>query len=345
MKRLQSIVFVALVATGAALTWSAAGLWTPAGSGGSSQVFEVGRGESLRSVAQRLEAEHLLPKRALFGPGVLVAFARLVGIDHEIKSGEYDLTPSMTPLGILERLASGSVKTYAVTLPEGLRVDEIAARLEEAGVTRAEPFLSRVRDTDLVRSLGVEAETLEGYLYPETYRFRRDTPAEQVVRQMLEVFHSSWTDLDRQQLQDSGMSLHEVVTLASIVEKETAVADERPRIAAVFHNRLRRRMRLQSDPTVIYGVLYTRGEFDGNLRSRDLRSDNAYNTYTRGGLPLGPIASTSMASIRAVLNPDKVGYLYFVSKNDGTHQFSATLAEHNHAVQRYQKRRRRRNPS
>ena len=132
------------------------------------------------------------------------------------------------------------------------------------------------------------------------------------------------------------------MTLASIVEKETGAAHERPRIAAVFRNRLERRMRLQSDPTVIYGVLRTRGEFDGNLRRGDLEADTPYNTYTRGGLPPGPISSASMASIRAVLTPEDVPYLYFVSQNDGTHYFSTTLREHVNAVNRYQKRRRRR---
>ena len=339
------LVFVALAGLGAALGWSVGGLWTPARSDETTQIFQVADGESLRSVAQRLDAEQLLPDRALFGPGVLVAFARVLGIDHEIKSGEYDLAPGMTPMQILDLLVSGAVKTHAVTLPEGLRLDEIAARLEAAGVTDADSFMQLGQDADFVRSLGIEAKTAEGYLYPETYRFRRDTPAEEVLRRMVEVFQASFTDADHAQVASSGMSLHELVTLASIVEKETAVHAERPRIAAVFRNRLRRGMRLQSDPTVIYGLVYRQGRFDGNIRSRDLRTDNPYNTYTRGGLPPGPIAGTSMASIRAVLNPESVKYLYFVSKNDGTHQFSATLAEHNRAVQQYQKRRRRRNPS
>ncbi len=344
MKRhLLITAFLALAALGVVLGWSLGGLWTPARSDDANQLFRVGPGESLRSVAHRLDAEQLLPDRALFGPGVLVAFARMLGLDRDVKSGEYDLAPSMTPLQILDLLVSGAVKTHAVTLPEGLRLDEIAERLEAAGITDADSFVKKGRDTEFVRSLGLEAETVEGYLYPETYRFRRDTPAEEVLREMLKLFQASFADADREQVATSGMSLHQVVTLASIVEKETAAGAERPRIAAVFHNRLRRGMRLQSDPTVIYGLIYTYGEFNGNIRSRDLRTDNAYYTYTRSGLPPGPIASPSMASIRAVLNPEKVGYLYFVSKNDGTHQFSATLAEHNRAVQQYQKRRRRKN--
>lgn len=344
-RRLQVSAFLVLLAAGAALAWSLSGLWTPARPDGASQVFLVGPGESLRSVALRLQAEHLLPERVLFGPRVVVAFARVAGIDHQIKSGEYDVAPSLTPIEILERLVSGNVKTYAVTLPEGLRLDEIGARMEEVEITTSVEFLERARDPSFVAELGIEAETLEGYLYPETYRFRRNTPSQAVLRTMVKQFRAAWTEKDRELLKRSGMSLHQVLVLASIVEKETGVPEERPRIAAVFHNRLRRGMRLQSDPTVIYGVLHTRGTFDGNIRRRDLRTDNPYNTYTRSGLPPGPIASVSMAAIRAVLDPEDVSFLYFVSRNDGTHVFSGTLAEHNRAVQRYQKRRRRKNPS
>ena len=155
---------------------------------------------------------------------------------------------------------------------------------------------------------------------------------------MVEEFRSRWTQQDQERLQESGFNMHEVITLASIVEKESGVPEERRTIAAVFRNRLKRRMRLQSDPTVIYGILVTRHEFDGNIRRSDLRTDTPYNTYTRGGIPPGPIASASIESIRAVLNPEDVPYLYFVSRNNGTHQFSKTLEEHNRAVRRYQKR-------
>jgi UPF0755 protein len=162
---------------------------------------------------------------------------------------------------------------------------------------------------------------------------------------MVEELRARWTEADEERFREAEMTLHEVLTLASIVEKESAVAAERRLIAAVFVNRLQRRMRLQSDPTVIYGILQVRGEFDGNIRHRDLRTDTPYNTYTRGGLPPGPIASTTIESIRAVLEPERVPYLYFVSRNDGTHVFSKTLRQHNEAVYRYQKRGRGGGPS
>jgi UPF0755 protein len=336
------VVLLGIVAT---LGFSARGLWTPAQPGGPPRVLQIAPGDTLSAVAQRLQDEDLLPDRPLFGPRVLVAFARLVGFEREIKSGEYDVDPGTPPIRILEQLVSGSIKTHAVTLPEGLRLDEIAPRLEAAGIIEAERFLERARDPGFARSLEVEAPTLEGYLYPETYRFRKNASAEEVLRRMVEELRARWTEADEERFREAEMTLHEVLTLASIVEKESAVAAERRLIAAVFVNRLQRRMRLQSDPTVIYGILQVRGEFDGNIRHRDLRTDTPYNTYTRGGLPPGPIASTTIESIRAVLEPERVPYLYFVSRNDGTHVFSKTLRQHNEAVYRYQKRGRGGGPS
>ena len=328
---------VALVGL-AGSAWTASRLYAAAEPGGQAMVFEVTPGESLHSVVRRLEANGLLPAAPLFGPRVLVWFARATGVDRAVKSGEYDLDPGMRPVELLAVLVSGAVKTYPVTLPEGLRIDEVAARLEAVGLADAEAFLARARDPELAEKLGIEAESSEGYLYPETYRFPRQGDVDELLTAMVEEFRSRWTDADREALAASGLTLHEALTLASIVEKETSRAAERSLISAVFHNRLRIRMPLQSDPTVIYGILYTRGSFDGNLRKRDLTTDTPYNTYRRRGLPPGPIASTTIESIRAVLAPADVPYLYFVSKNDGTHQFSKTLREHTRAVNQYQRR-------
>jgi UPF0755 protein len=329
----------ALLLAGGAV-WSASRLYVPAGPGGESQVFTVEAGEPLAAVARRLEDRGLLVRAPLFGPRVLVAYARATGADRRVKSGEYDLDPSMRAVDVLAKLVSGAVKTYAVTLPEGLRLDEVAARLAAAGIVETEAFLARARDPELAEELGLEGETLEGYLYPETYRFRRGAEPDRVLARMLEEFEARWTDADRAALAASGFRVHELVTLASVIEKETSVDAERPLVAAVFRNRLARGMRLQSDPTVIYGILDARGRFDGNLRRSDLERDTRYNTYTRAGLPPGPIASTSIESIRAALAPADVAYLYFVSRNDGTHHFSATHREHVNAVNRYQRRRR-----
>jgi UPF0755 protein len=220
-----------------------------------------------------------------------------------------------------------------------MRLDEVAARVQWAGIGRGPALLRRARDAAFARSLGVPADSLEGYLAPETYRFRRDTAPEEALRRMVREFFGKWTEADRAALRRSGLTLHQAVTLASIVEKETASPAERPRIAAVFRNRLARGMRLQSDPTVIYGVVLATGTFSGDLRRADLEADTSYNTYTRTGLPPGPIASVGMDAIRAVLDPEKTAFLYFVSRNDGTHVFSATLTDHVANVNRYQRSR------
>ena len=303
-------------------------------------LVEVAAGEPLGVVAERLAAAGLLPD-GLAGPRTLVLWARLRGTDRQIKSGEYELSAALSPLGILRKLTVGEVKTWPVTLREGLTLEEVAARLDEAGVAGRDALVELARDPEFARGLGVQADSLEGYLFPETYRFQRDTRPALVLERISAEFRAAWQPADREALAASGMTLHEVVTLASIVAKETGAAHERPRISAVFHNRLRKGMRLQSDPTVIYGMLQETGAFDGNIRRRDLEADTPYNTYTRSGLPPGPISSVGMASIRAVLAPEDVPYLYFVSQNDGTHYFSTTLREHVNAVNRYQKRRKR----
>ena len=316
------------------------GLLSPADPAGQERLFVVEPGEPLGKLARRLRDAGLLREAALFGPRTLVLWARLRGLDRQVKSGEYALTPAATPDDILAKIVSGEVATHPVTLPPGLNLFEVAARLAEVGIVEAPAFVERATDPALARSLGIEADSVEGYLFPETYRFRRPVPPDEVITAMVEHFHAAWSDEDRAALADFRFSLHELVTLASIVEKETGVAEERPRIAAVFDNRLRKRMRLQSDPTVIYGILVTRGEFDGNIRRRDLERDTPYNTYTRGGFPPGPIANPGIESIRAVLEPDDVAYLYFVGRNDGTHHFSVLHRDHVNAVNRYQRRRR-----
>jgi len=333
-----ALLLVGVLAVGA---FAVRGMYVPAGGARDPEPieFRVDDGEPLGRVAARLDRVGLLPDAPLFGARVFVLFARVQGLDREIRSGDYDLSIAMTPNEILSKLASGQVKTFAVTIPEGLHIEDTAQRLADAEITSRDELVRLARSPEFARSLGVEADSLEGYLFPETYRFRRGTPAREVLESMVEQFFSNLTDEDWRRIQASGRPLHQVVTLASIVEKETGAAAERPLIAAVFLNRLAKRMRLQTDPTVIYGILRERGSFDGNLRKVDLRSDTPYNTYTRGGLPPGPIASVGLDSIRAVLQPADVRYLYFVSRNDGTHYFSNTLREHNNAVIRYQKRR------
>lgn len=303
----------------------------------SEKIFVIEPGASLHRVTRDLTEEGLV-NAGWFGARGLVAYARIYQLERGIKSGEYRLSAAMSPTEILDQLISGNVATYPVTIPPGFNAREIAARLQAKElIGDADAFLALVSSREFARSLEIDADTLEGYLYPETYRFQKHTPEKQVAKTLVEHFRSALNNQDRERLAKSGRSLHQVVTLASVVEKETGAAPERPRIAGVFENRLKRGMMLQSDPTVIYGILVTRGEFDGNIRRRDLREDTPYNTYTRRGIPPGPIASPGIEAIRAVLAPEEHKYLYFVSMNNGTHQFSKTLREHNQAVDRYQR--------
>jgi UPF0755 protein len=259
---------------------------------------------------------------------------RLRGQQQALQSGEYALSAGQTPGEILSHLASGRTITYAVALPEGFTAAQIGARLAAEGLVDAQEFARAVRDPALIASLGLQASSLEGYLFPDTYRLPRGLSAAEVASAMVGQFLAVWREIEplaaAQQL-----SQHEVVTLASIVEKETGEPGERPLVAAVFRNRLARGMRLESDPTVIYGI----EGFDGNLRRRDLENEeNPYNTYRIAALPPGPIASPGAESLRAVVSPARSDYLYFVARNDGTHVFSSSFREHARAVDQYQRR-------
>lgn len=294
-------------------------------------LFTVHPGDPLSRVARRLAEDGLVRDAR-----AVEWLARWRGAAGSLRVGEYRLQASLTPGEILARLTAGRVATYEVAIPEGFTAVQVAARLEEAGLADSQAFVRAVEDAELARELGVPANRLEGYLYPETYRLPRGLSAEAVVEVMVEQFQQVWAEF-APHAAARGLSLHEVVTLASIVEKETGAAEERPRIASVFANRIARRMRLESDPTVIYGI----PDFDGNLRRRDLENEeNPYNTYRIAGLPPGPIASPGREALAAVVDPEQSDYLFFVSKNDGTHAFSRTYREHVNNVNRYQLRRR-----
>lgn len=303
----------------------------PAEKGGKEQVFLVQEGATLRSVTAEMETRALIKSRRLF-----LLWARFKGAGRDIKAGEYRLSPAMPPLKILETLTKGWVITYAVTIPEGFTRYQIAELLAGKKLVKKDAFLSLTADPETARAYGIAGPDLEGYLYPDTYHFSRGLSAREIVGVLVKRFQVVFEPL-RERVKALNMTPGQVVTLASIVEKETGLARERPIIASVFLNRLKKRMRLESDPTVIYGLK----NFDGNLTRKDLSSATPYNTYKIRGLPPGPIANPGEASLRAVLYPEDTDYLYFVSKNDGSHHFSKTLREHNRAVRIYQKQRRR----
>jgi UPF0755 protein len=302
----------------------------PAARHGNDVVFVVPPGAPLGRVARDLEAAGLV--RSHFA---VEALGRLLGVADELRSGEYALSASLSPAQILARIVAGRVRTLEVVIPEGLTAAEIARRLDDAGLADAGAFLTVVRDAELPAALGVEGESLEGYLFPETYHLARGLDPREIARTFVAEFLRAWPSLEPD-ARARGLSMRETVTLASIVEKETGAPGERPLIASVFHNRLARRMRLESDPTTIYGI----PAFDGNLRRTDLEdARNPYNTYRIPALPPGPIANPGRAALRAVVEPAPSEYLYFVSRNDGTHVFSRSYDDHTRAVHRYQRSR------
>lgn len=302
----------------------------PADPDGVPAVFVIEPGDSVASVARQLEARNLIRAARAFR-----WLTRLEGSEQSLHVGQYEVSPADGAREILRTFVEGRVMTHALVVPEGFTAAEIADRLAEQDLCDRDAFLALVRDPASAARFGVEGPTLEGYLFPETYRFPQGLEPEVVVRTMVDEFLAAWADLGPE-ARSQGRSMLEVVTLASIVEKETGAAEERPRIASVFLNRLGRGMRLESDPTTIYGI----PDFDGNLRRVHLEDDaNPYNTYRIQGLTPTPIANPGADALRAVLWPEDTEYLFFVSRNDGTHAFARNFGEHNRNVDRFQRRR------
>ncbi len=277
----------------------------------------------------------LLEKSGLIrNPGLFHFQARLRGGAKSIQAGVYALKASMSPREIYRHLSEGRVARRTFTIPEGYNVREIARTIRRAKLADEEKILRLSRDPSFLRELNIPATSIEGYLFPDTYHFPVGTEARKILGFMVRTMRRKFSPALRKQAKAMGFTMHQTLTLASIIEKETSLGSERPLIAAVFINRLKRRMRLQSDPTVIYGLPH----FDGNITKKDLRYDSPYNTYRHRGLPPGPIASPGLESIKSALNPANVKYLYFVATKDGGHQFSRTYREHRRAVNRYQRR-------
>jgi UPF0755 protein len=303
----------------------------PADMAGSEQVVMVEDGMSLRQVATDLEETGIIKNRTFF-----LLWARLKGYGSRIKSGEYSLSPAMAPAKIFDLLTRGVIITHSITFPEGFTAEQMGETLEQNKNlnVKKSAFLSLVHDPAILKKYRISGASLEGYLYPDTYQFGRRQSPESIIDVMIGRFKEMILPF-KERVGMSGMTLEQVITLASIVEKETGKADERPVIASVFLNRIKKNMRLDSDPTVIYGI----ENFNGNLTRDDLRKYTPYNTYVIKGLPAGPICNPGIESIRAVLYPGDTDYLYFVSKNDGSHYFSRSLEEHNRHVMAYQKKR------
>ena len=324
--------FIAILLPLLLIGFIAFSLWVPPSRDGSLKTILIKRGTSFGKIAETLRQEGLIRSERSF-----LLLATLLGKRTGIKAGEYELSASMAPLEILDHLVKGQVKRHLVTIPEGFTAVQIAQLLDDLKIVDKESFLQKVESPSLIAGLGLAdlaTSTLEGCLFPDTYHFIREMEPEEIIRMMVNQFKKVF--LSPETLERSshlGITLREAVILASIIEKETSLAAEKPLISAVFHNRLRRKMPLQSDPTVIYGTK----DFDGNLTRALLLKPTPYNTYLFPGLPPTPICNPGKESLFAALNPASVAYLYFVSRNDGSHLFSADLQDHNAAVWKYQK--------
>jgi UPF0755 protein len=297
---------------------------------GPEQFVEIPQGASTADIRRRL-----IDAGVVRDEWSLRAALWWTGAGRNLKAGEYRFDRPMSAVDVVAKIERGDVFGRRVTFPEGLTILDMAKLYESHGLGKAAEFLTAARDPSPIRDLDPAAPDLEGYLFPETYTLPRGIPAARLTSMMVERFRAVFTDDLRQRALQQGLTVRETVTLASLVEKETAQGDERPLVSAVYRNRMKIGMGMQADPTVVY-ALQKAGRYDGNIRREDLAFDSPYNTYKYPGLPPGPIASPGKASLEAAVAPADVKYIYFVSRNDGTHVFSSTLDEHNRNVQKFQ---------
>lgn len=332
MKRLVlATAALGVIVVLAAATWLYVNVSRPYRGYAETETFvDIPPGSSTVSIANRLAEAGVVRNAAAFRAAVW-----LRGSGRRLQAGEYRFDAPVTPREVVDKIARGDVHLRPLTFREGLTIREMARVFEERGFGQASDFIAAASNAAPVQSIDPQAGDLEGYLFPDTYALPRHTTAEQLVARMVARFDRALTPELREQAAAQGLTVRELVTLASLVEKETGKGDERPIIAGVYWNRLRIGMGLQCDPTVIY-ALERAGKYDGNLTRADLRFDSPYNTYRYAGLPPGPIAAPGQASLQAAANPADVPYFYFVSRNDGSHVFATTLDEHNRNVHQWQ---------
>jgi peptidoglycan lytic transglycosylase G len=307
------------------LLWYLIFLFISPGHGSVVSDISFPSGSGIRKLANELKAGGVIRSSWHF-----VLMTRLRGDAHRLKAGEYRFSDDMTPDMILRKVVSGEVDYRKFTLPEGYSVYQAAELLEQKGYFRKDDFLEKCRNKVLLARLGINANSAEGYLYPATYNLSRGGSEEQLLEQMIGQFNKAYAAIQEGE-GELRFSRHEVVTLASIIEKEAVSSEDKTLISSVFHNRLRIGMPLQSDPTAVYGVR----AFSGKVSKADILRPSPYNTYLNKGLPPGPIGNPGRDAVLAAMNPAKTDFLYFVARQDGTHHFSRNLDEHNRAVVRY----------
>lgn len=296
-------------------------------------LVEIMAGASVKKIASELAQ-----KKIIANPKLFELLARAKGIDRKMRAGMYEFEAGTTLMSALGKIERGEVVQYPLTVVEGFSINDIAAALTREPFVFSEDaaakFSKLANDKEFAAKLGIAANSLEGYLFPDTYFLTKPFSAETILQRFVERFVEVWNSLGHDNSKADSFSKKDIVTLASVIEKETGAPEERPLIASVFYNRLRIGMPLQSDPTIIYGLK----NFDGNIRKKDITNPHAYNTYAHRGIPPGPICNPGRASLEAAIHPAATKYLYFVSRNDGTHVFSETGAEHDAAVRKYQTR-------
>ncbi len=290
-------------------------------------TVDIPRGTSFLRSVDLLENAGIIKNKYLFYALVIARNAQ-----GNIRAGEYELSTSMSPLDIINKLVKGDIISYKVTIPEDFTVAEIAARLAFYKLVDEKTFVSIAGDAKFIASLGIEGRSAEGYLYPDTYLFDKTMGAKYIIKIMVDQFWKTFDHNMQEKAAELGMTIPQVVTLASIIGKESGFKDEKPLVSAVFYNRLKKRMRLQSDPTAVYDLK----SITRVIKRKHLQKNTPYNTYVISGLPPGPIANPAIDSLQAALYPASVNYLYFVSNNDGSHNFSSSLSAHNRAVLKYQ---------
>ena len=301
-------------------------LFLPVQTSNQNVEIEIPKGSTFRQTVEILRSQNLIRDKRIF-----LVFGRLTGVDRRIRAGFYSLWTGMNPLEILKVLRKGRIIEYEVKILEGDSLPEITSAFAKTGIISAEEFMELAKDTDLLATHNIKAPSIEGYIYPDTYFIPKGMDAEEALDIMISKMREKLTDTLNARAQELDMTENELLTLASIIEKEAVIDSERELISAVYHNRLRKKMLLQADPTAVYGVKSSKER----IFLSDLKRNTAYNTYVNKGLPPGPIASPSIKSIRAALYPANVTYIYFVAQDDRSHTFSETAAQHAEAVKRY----------
>ena len=291
--------------------------------------IEIPKGATFRQAVEILSKDRLTRNKTLF-----LIIGRISGLEKKTRAGYYSIRGSMSPLSILRMLRKGQIIEYEIVIVEGDSISEIGAKLAGKGIIKKEDFIKLSADRSFLSFHNIKAPSIEGYLFPDTYKIPKGTDPKEAIGAMINRMREQYSDELRVRASEIGLSEREVLTLASIIEKEAKVDKERPLISAVYHNRLRKRIPLQADPTSIYGI----EGFRRDITEKDLKRKTPYNTYIIKGLPPGPIASPGIKSIKAALYPADVPYLFFVSNNDDTHRFSVTPREHQLAVEIYRKK-------